>query len=163
MRRAFRERFGNESLDYGTALYHHYRSGAPQDWETRFITPYAASHPWEDWAETWAHYLQMIDGLETCEALGVQVESLTLPLVMMPTQSGCLPPDLAQSPPADDVFLAMLQRWMCVSTVLNEISDSLGEHRLYPFVISVPVAQKLRLAHYFAGLWGAKNSQTPFA
>jgi hypothetical protein len=23
------------------------------------------SHPWEDWAETWAHYLHIMDMLET--------------------------------------------------------------------------------------------------
>ena len=43
---------------------------------------------------------------------------------------------------------------MCLSTVLNEIAHSIGEPPLYPFVISVRVAQKLRLAHHYAGVWG---------
>jgi hypothetical protein len=30
-----------------------------------FISKYATSHPWEDWAETWAHYLHIMDMLET--------------------------------------------------------------------------------------------------
>lgn len=160
---AFRERFGNEWLDYGVALSQHYREGAPPDWKQRYISAYAASHPWEDWAETWAHYLQMIDGLETCESMGIRVQNLTLPLVMMPAESGFLPFHLPQSPQDDDAFLAMLQRWMCLSTVLNEVAESLGEAPLYPFVISVSVAQKLRLAHYFAVLWRAKDSETGVA
>ncbi len=29
---------------------------------------YASAHAWEDWAETWAHYLHMVDTLETAAA-----------------------------------------------------------------------------------------------
>jgi hypothetical protein len=151
----FRERFGEEWLDYATALSTHYECGAPSGWERNFITAYAASHPWEDWAETWAHYLQIVDGLETCESLGIQVKHLALPLVMLPGEAGTLPSVLPQSGTADGEFLAWLQRWMCLSTVLNEISHSLGEQALYPFVISVRVAQKLRLAHHFATSWAS--------
>jgi hypothetical protein len=153
LRLAFREIFGNEWLDYGTALNAHYQNGAPAGWEQNFITAYAASHPWEDWAETWAHYLQITDALETCEGLGIQVQHLTLPLVTLPGVAGTLPSVLPQSGHADGAFLASLQRWMCLSTVLNEISHSLGEPPLYPFVISTRVAQKLRLAHHFASVW----------
>ncbi len=153
LRLAFRERFGNEWLDYGTALSTHYQLGAPAGWEQNYITGYAASHPWEDWAETWSHYLQITDGLETCEGLGIQVQFISLPLVMLPGEAGTLPSVLPQSGLTDGAFLAWLQRWMCLSTVLNEISHSLGEPPLYPFVISTKVAQKLRLAHHFAGVW----------
>lgn len=152
-RQAFRLRFGDEWLDYAAALSGHYQRGAPPDWQQNYITPYAASHPWEDWAETWAHYLQIVDGLETCENLGIQVQHLSLPLVMLPGEAGSLPPALPQNGVDDGEFLALLQRWMCVSTVLNEISESMGEPALYPFVITSPVAQKLRLAHYFSQAW----------
>lgn len=154
-RLAFRARFGDEWLDYSKALTTHYQMGPPVGWEQNYITGYAASHPWEDWAETWAHYLQIVDGLETCESLGILVKNIALPLVMLPGEAGALPSMLPQSPADDGEFLAWLQRWMCMSTVLNEISHSLGEQALYPFVISVPVAQKLRLAHYFATVWVA--------
>jgi hypothetical protein len=157
LRLAFRERFGDEWLDYGSALNQHYQRGATRGWEEQYISAYAASHPWEDWAETWAHYLQIVDGLETCEGLGIQVKHLALPLVMLPGEAGALPAMLPQCGQADGEFLAWLQRWMCLSTVLNEISHSLGEQALYPFVISVRVAQKLRLAHYFAGCWSARE------
>lgn len=154
-RLAFRERFGDEWIDYATALSTHYQRGMQAGWEQNFITGYAASHPWEDWAETWAHYLQIVDGLETCESLGIQVQHLALPLVMLPGEAGTLPPMLPQEGLVDGEFLAWLQRWMCLSTVLNEISHSLGESALYPFVISVRVAQKLRLAHHYAQTWGS--------
>jgi hypothetical protein len=58
----------------------------------------------------------------------------------------------------DGSFLAWLQRWMCLSPVLNEIAHSLGEQPLYPFVITVHVAQKLRLAHHFAQVWGGAGA-----
>jgi hypothetical protein len=156
MRAAFRERFGDEWLEYGTALQSYYQKGAPGDWQQHFITAYASAHPWEDWAETWSHYLQIVDGLETCEALGINVKFLAVPLVMLPGEAGFLPVVLSQAPADDDAFLALLQRWMCLSTVFNEVSDSFGEPRLYPFVISATVAQKLRLAHYFAQVWGTQ-------
>ncbi len=158
LRLAFRERFGDEWLDYASALSTHYERGAPVGWEQSFITGYAASHPWEDWAETWSHYLQITDGLETCESLGIQVQFIALPLVMLPGEAGTLPSMLPQSGVADGEFLARLQRWMCLSTVLNEIAFSLGEPALYPFVISVRVAQKLRLAHHFTRIWALRTS-----
>ena len=156
LRMAFRERFGDEWLDYAGALSAHYQKGPSTGWEQNYITGYAASHPWEDWAETWAHYLQIADGLETCEGLGIQVQHVALPLVMMPVEAGFLPTILKHDPVANDEFLAWLQRWICLSTVLNEISNSLGESALYPFVIPVKVAQKLRLAHHFAQVWGGR-------
>jgi len=156
LRVAYRERFGDEWLDYSAALSKHYERGAPYGWEQSYITAYAASHPWEDWAETWAHYLHIVDGLETCESLGIRVQHIALPLVMLPGEAGTLPAALPQDGVADGAFLAWLQRWMCLSTVLNEIAHSLGEQSLYPFVIPVRVAQKLRLAHHFAQVWGTK-------
>lgn len=157
LRLAFRERFGDEWLDYASALSSHYQRGAAAGWEQRFITAYAASHPWEDWAETWAHYLQIVDGLETCESMGIQVKHLALPLLILPVEAGFLPTILVSTIEEDGEFLAMIQRWMCLSTVLNEVSSSLGEQPLYPFVISVQVAQKLRLAHHYATFWGAQR------
>ncbi|WP_395751220.1 putative zinc-binding metallopeptidase [Prosthecobacter sp.] len=160
MRLAFRERFGEEWTDYATALSSYYQAGAPADWGQNYITAYASSHPWEDWAETWSHYLQILDGLETCESLGIQVQHIALPLVILPVESGTLPAMLPSAPAEDGEFLAWLQRWMCLSSVLNEISFSLGEPPLYPFVISVKAAQKLRLAHYYAHAWGVRGRKT---
>ena len=154
LRLAFRERFGDEWQDYGASLRAHYDKGALPGWEQNFISAYAASHPWEDWAETWAHYLQIVDGVDTCESLGIQVKHIALPLITLPVEAGFLPTMLPSTIEEESEFLAWLQRWMCLSTVLNEISNSLGEQELYPFVISVKVAQKLRLAHHYAKVWG---------
>lgn len=156
---AFREIFGNEWLEYGSALAAYYRDGAPPGWQGHFISAYASSHPWEDWAETWAHYLQMVDGLETCGAMGIEAGNLALPPAISPAAAGALPQALPQSPEEDGAFLAMLQRWTRLSTALNEVSDTLGEAPLCPFVISSPIARKLRLAHYLASLWGAKETE----
>ena len=155
---AFRECFGNEWTDYAASLESHYRHGAPKGWEQSFITPYAASHPWEDWAETWAHFLQISEGLETSESLCIETSRIALPAVQFPATAGALPASLAQSAELDGAFLHWLQRWISLSTALNEISMSLGEPALYPFVISVRVAQKLRLIHHLAGVWGSSNS-----
>lgn len=157
LRKAFRVRFGDEWTDYASALNTYYERGAPKNWEQNFITAYAASHPWEDWAETWTHYLQIMDGLDTCESLGIEVQFIKLPLVMLPSEAGDLPLGLETSAEANGQFLAWLQRWICLSTVLNEISHSIGESSLYPFVTPVPVAQKLRLAHHFAGVFGQQH------
>lgn len=157
-RLAFRERFGNEWQDYATCLRNHYDQGPPLGWEKNYITAYAASHPWEDWAETWAHYLQIIDGIDTCETLGIDVKHIALPLVQLPVEAGFLPTMLPSTIEEEGEFIAWLESWMCLSTVLNEIANSLGEQELYPFVITVSVAQKLRLAHYFAKVWGKRLS-----
>ena len=55
------------------SLKRHYENGAPAGWQEKFISSYATAHPWEDWAETWAHYLHMTDALETAAAVGVSI------------------------------------------------------------------------------------------
>src|SRR5579862_786138 len=107
-RMAFRERFGDESRDYGAALSARYRNGLPIAWEPEFITAYAALHPWEDWAETWEHYLEIVEGLETCESLGIDVSRIALPAAPFPAEAGRLPPMIEQSAAADADFLSRL-------------------------------------------------------
>ncbi len=148
-RTAFRTRFGNDSFDYGSALARYYRYGPPADWQQHFISAYAASHPWEDWAETWAHYLQMVDGIETCEQLGIQARPASALPALTPLPAGLE----ASSAEEDASFQALLQRWISLATKLNEISRSFGAPFLYPYVISAAVAEKLRLAHHFASTW----------
>ena len=70
----FRSLFGDERADYAAALSAHYEQGAPADWQERFVSAYASSHPWEDWAETWAHYLHMVDTVETAAACGLSLK-----------------------------------------------------------------------------------------
>ena len=154
-RQAFRQIFGDETQNYASALSHHYQKGAPAGWDQHYITAYAASHPWEDWAETWAHYLQIIDGLETCESYGIRVSTIPIPLIPLPLSAGTLPPRITSEEhnAEDSAFLSLLQRWLCLSAALNEVSQSLGEAPLYPYIITVPIARKLRLAHHYAKQW----------
>lgn len=125
----FREIFGDETADYASALQAHYAAGVPKDWSDRFISAYASAHPWEDWAETWTHYLHMVDSLETAEATGVQVESLL------------------SAPTVGDEFDAMLQKWHGLTHTLNNLNRSLGLHDAYPFVLSPPAVAKMRFVH----------------
>jgi hypothetical protein len=76
---AFRAAFGDERADYGEALKRHYKQGAPPDWSIHHISAYATSHPWEDFAETWAHYLHIVDALETARSYGVNVRAHFMP------------------------------------------------------------------------------------
>ena len=69
----FRRLFGDEREDYEASLQRHYTNGPAPDWPERFVTSYASSHPWEDFAETWAHYFHMIDTLETAFAFGMRL------------------------------------------------------------------------------------------
>jgi len=70
---AFRETFGEESSDYRDALERYYQSGPSTDWPKHFVSAYASAHPWEDWAETWAHYLRITDTLEIAGACGLSL------------------------------------------------------------------------------------------
>jgi hypothetical protein len=125
----FRAVFGDETADYAAALQAHYTAGVPPDWAEHFISAYASAHPWEDWAETWTHYLHMVDSLETAEASGVRVES-----------------PLSGSLPADE-FDAMLQGWHGLTHTLNNLNRSLGLNDPYPFVLSPPAMAKMRFVH----------------
>ncbi|GHD18416.1 putative zinc-binding metallopeptidase [Tianweitania populi] len=124
----FRDLFGNESVDYAQALQNHYSNGAPAGWANEHISAYAASHPWEDWAECWAHYLHIVDTLEMAEAFKVPLERLDVPTPPIPEAT---------------TFDGVLHRWIVLSEVANSINRCMGLGDLYPFVISQPVTKKL--------------------
>jgi hypothetical protein len=67
----FDKLFGDPDQDYQAALDRHYAEGPPEDWADGFVSAYAAAHPWEDFAETFAHWMHMVDGLETAVAYGL--------------------------------------------------------------------------------------------
>lgn len=131
----FRALFGDERADYGAALQRHYDQGAPAYWQNNFISAYATMHPWEDWAETWAHYLHMTDLLETAANCG---------LVLKPPQ-----PDhpVVQVEPPLGSFDRMINDWFPLTYVLNNLNRSLGLADGYPFVLTPPVIEKLRFIH----------------
>jgi len=135
----FREVFGNEQQDYGAALKRHYANGPPANWPERFVTAYASTHPWEDFAETWAHYFHMVDTLETAAAFGLRVR----PKVSM---AAGLAAEINFDP-----YRATMERiidaWLPLTFAANSINRSMGLPDLYPFVLPPPVIVKLSFIH----------------
>jgi hypothetical protein len=136
----FRQMFGDERADYGTTLKDYYAKGPPADWQTRFISAYASAHPWEDWAETWAHYLHITDTLEIAAGCG---------LALQPKQGN----EPALEPPSEPTivlptaFDAMMEQWFSLTYVLNNLNRGMGLPDGYPFVLSTPAIEKLRFVH----------------
>ncbi len=127
----FRALFGDEREDYGEALERHHATGAPADWPQSWISAYASMHPWEDWAETWAHYLHIVDTLETAAHMGVQRQSRPVSLERNPQRD--IPP-----------FASMVEEWNWLSRSLNALNRSLGLPDAYPFIPSHKVLEKLQ-------------------
>ena len=146
--RDFRVRFGDERSGYAEALRRHYAEGPPGDWQSHFITPYASAHPWEDWAETWAHYLHIVDTLETAGHFGLEVQR-ELPDGSVHRAD----PDFDAYRLAD--FEPIIEHWIPLTFALNSLNRSMGLQDLYPFVISAEAQQKLRFVHQVVRACGA--------
>jgi hypothetical protein len=135
---AFRSIFGDERADYTAALKRHHADGPPADWQTNFVSAYATCHPWEDFAETWAHYLHIIDTLETARAFGVRTHPLAA--------NRALDASVDFNPYAagvDQLFFA----WLPLTFAFNSINRSMGLGDLYPFALGAPVMVKLNYIH----------------
>ncbi|WP_069263159.1 zinc-binding metallopeptidase family protein [Paraburkholderia nodosa] len=133
----FRRRFGDERADYAAALAAHYADGPAPDWAERHVSAYASVHPWEDWAETWAHYLHIVDTLDTATACG---------LALLPESPD--EPTLVDQTPVDEAsFDSLLARWFPLTYALNSLNRSLGMPDGYPFALASPVIDKLRFVH----------------
>ena len=136
----FRAMFGDDTLDYAQSLRDYYARGGANitGWEARHVSAYATSHPWEDWAETWAHYLHMVDLLETAASYNTRI-------------------GLAGEDDADEVinpfatgagdFDALVQDWVPLTLLLNSLNRSLGHEDAYPFALSPAALEKLRFVH----------------
>jgi hypothetical protein len=135
---AFREVFGDETIDYDTELHRHYDSGAPPDWPMRFISAYASMHPWEDWAECWAHYMHMLDTLETAQAFQLRISGGAIPGVKLPTQSK------KYSSGKNSIYLS---NWMQLSIAMNALNRSMGLPDAYPFILNDMIQNKLECIH----------------
>jgi len=148
-----RQFFGDERLDYGTALQQHYQNGPPANWQQTYISSYAASHPWEDWAETWAHYLHMTDTLNAAEEFGINPRTIAIqtdPFTRNRLEDNRFPVDNTDSETDPDSFLDMVNRWVRLSSVLNVLARSMGQPDSYPFVLTVESLRKLYLVHRVA-------------
>jgi hypothetical protein len=135
----FRRLFGDEREDYQASLQRYYAQGPAPDWAERFVTAYASAHPWEDFAETWAHYFHIVDTLETAFAFRLRLR-----------------PRMAKGADLDalidfDPHVAEMDRiidsWLPLTFAVNSINRSMGQPDLYPFVPAPPVIWKLSFIH----------------
>jgi hypothetical protein len=147
----FRRVFGDERQDYAAALQSYYAAGAPADWSERFISAYASAHPWEDFAETWAHYFHMIDTLETAHVAGLAVS-----------------PKLPQSPgavfdfqPRDTAMKRLVEAWLALTFAVNSVNRSMGLHDLYPFVLGPLAVEKLTFVQKRIRALSSRKPETP--
>ncbi|RBW49252.1 putative zinc-binding metallopeptidase [Marinobacter sp. F3R11] len=135
-----RDVFGDDTRDYKQALDQHYQYGPPADWQNHYISAYASSHAWEDWAETWAHYLHMVDTLETAWQFGLRVNASQ--------ESGANGgPEYGFDPYRAHDFDGLIKHWLPLTLALNSLNRSMGHEYAYPFVLADPVVEKLRLVH----------------
>ena len=137
---AFRRLFGDDQADYGEALKRHYAEGAPTDWSSRYISAYASTHPWEDWAESWAHYLHIMDTLATAYAFNMHVAPRA-------ANDQALLMNVARDPYQVGDFDEIYSQWLPLTVAMNSINRSMGQADLYPFVIPEPVVRKLKYIH----------------
>ena len=138
----FRSLFGDESLDYAEAQKRHYQSGPPAGWQSTHISAYASMHPWEDWAETWAHYLHMIDTLETAHDFGFVIRPQNNQPFDNPAQARML-----HTSPSQDEFRELVDDWVRLTLGINAISRSMGLRDTYPFVLHDKAREKLHFVH----------------
>lgn len=135
-----RHLFGDERQDYGAALKLHYASGAPLHWQADFVSSYASAHPWEDFAETFAHYLHIADTLEMAKAFGIRVA----PEV---GKAGPLRAKIGFDPYHAKGIDELTGAWLPLTFAINSINRSMGQPDLYPFVLSSAVIGKLGYIH----------------
>ena len=135
----FREVFGDERKDYAVALQAHYQTGPRLDWQTQYVSAYATSHLWEDWAETWAHYFHIFDLTETAASFGLSLRPKH-PSARSMTAEPAKVADAAN-------FDALMAHWFPLTYALNTLNRDMGLPDLYPFVLTEPVLNKLRFVH----------------
>lgn len=132
--------FGDERASYQDAISRHYAQGAPVGWEASFISEYATMHPWEDFAETFAHYLHITGTLATAASAGVVLDASRVP--------GIVADDIV---PLDDYREAGIERmladWHWLSLMFNRVNRTMGHRDLYPFTLESPVVEKLAYVH----------------
>ena len=138
----YRQLFGDESQDYTASLQKNYSFGPPDNWQLNYISSYASTHPWEDWAETWAHYLHMRDTLDTAVSFGLTVDASLLEFTPFTTDALRFPNETTATS-----FLTFLNEWTGLTVLLNEMSRTMGQPDFYPFALPVPAVAKLHFVH----------------
>jgi hypothetical protein len=132
--------FGDEQASYADAIARHYATGAPADWAESFISEYATMHPWEDFAECFAHYLHITDTIETSREAGLVLHAdrvrFAAPHDIAPLESY-----------TDEPIERLLFDWRWLSLLFNRVNTAMGKNPLYPFEIPPAVIAKLGFVH----------------
>ena len=136
----FRALFGDDRQDYTQALKTHYETAHKPGWENYFVSLYATSHAWEDFAETWAHYLHILDTIEMAASFGVSIHPAL-------TRDPTLQADLNFDPYKQPDIETIIDAWLPLTFAVNSLNRSMGHPDLYPFVLSPTVIQKLAFIH----------------
>lgn len=132
--------FGDDTGDYGQALQRHYAEGPPPDWQRNYVSAYATTHPWEDFAETWAHYLHIVDTLEMASEFGMEVRPRVDP-------DGELTARIRFKPYEAADFQVLVNAWLPFTFAINSVNRGMGVRDLYPFILSSAVIAKLGFIH----------------
>jgi hypothetical protein len=136
----FRSLFGDERADYSKALARHHKNGPPKGWGDKFVSAYASAHPWEDWAETWAHYIHMVDAVETAESEGIDPRAAGIGF-------GIKWPFKTYDAYRADSFVSLQEHWIPLTIALNRLNRSMGHNDFYAFATPADAYAKLAFIH----------------
>jgi hypothetical protein len=131
--------FGDESESYKEALERYYENGPTAGWEDSHVSAYATMHPWEDFAETWTHYLHMVDTLDTAASFGLAVEP--------DSDDPSLSTEIGFNPYRARNFDRLVRAWLPLTIAVNSLNRSMGQPDLYPFALTPVMIEKLRFIH----------------
>jgi hypothetical protein len=135
---AFRAVFGDERQDYGEALKAYYEHGPRPDWKEYHVSTYASAHPWEDFAETWAHYFHMVGGLETAYSYGIDPQPLDPEAPVMVQ---------LQDPYHVEDGKVLIDHWIPLTVAMNAMNRAVGQQDFYPFALTPAIQEKLIFIH----------------
>ena len=147
--------FGDERADYDGALRQHYREGPPPNWREHYVSAYATTHPWEDFAETWAHYLHIVDTLNTAEAFGIRIRPKGI------VASEALEVEIDFSPYTAASIAPLIEAWVPLTFAVNSLNRSMGLRDFYPFVLTPTIIEKLGFIHDLVHGWVGAERRAP--
>ena len=132
--------FGDDRQDYASSMQRYYDQGPRADWNNGFVSAYATMHPWEDWAETWAYYLHMVDAVEIAGNLSLSARA-------HPSGSGVSPAAMAAPQCTERSIDELLAAWVPLTFATNCLTRAIGHQDWFPFELSAGAIAKLRLVH----------------
>ncbi|MEZ6146152.1 MAG: putative zinc-binding metallopeptidase [Planctomycetaceae bacterium] len=109
---------------YAEAKDAYYANGPAVDWEQHYVTKYASMHPWEDFAETFAAYQDIISMLDTAGHVGL-IEPVDL---------------TAQTS-------SLISTYQRLGMAVNELNREMGLLDPVPFVLTGAINQKVDFIH----------------